>query len=122
MIPLVARVLVDFVVGLRRDRQTHRERPRERLGIVHGDLVVDHLRIDAGEPLGETKRRAVRGAADGGAIGEVRGLDDQGVALPMPPRVAHPQLNVGEANYWGKGVGCQRNQCDPQPYFCWQCR
>src|SRR5688572_7655678 len=93
-VSFVAGVLVNLVIRLLPHRQPHRPRAGERQVIVEGDHVVTDLRVDAGETLGGTKRGAVRGAADGRPVGEVRRFDDQRVALPVTAGVAHPELDA----------------------------
>src|SRR5688500_10828663 len=52
VIPLVAGVLEDQPVG-QVHRKTRRKRLRKRGRIVHGELVLERLRIDAREALDE---------------------------------------------------------------------
>ncbi|MNC97924.1 hypothetical protein D3C83_157410 [compost metagenome] len=80
----MARVLVDLVARLRGDRHSQGPRalPGQRIFDTH--LVVDHLRIDAGEALRQLQLRAVAHAGDRRRVREVRALDDERVALEAP--------------------------------------
>ena len=85
----MARVLVELVVRLLRDRVADGEGRRVHHWIVHANAVVDHLRIDAREALGDLQLLAVRPVRRADAVGEIRRLDDERVAFPVAARVAH---------------------------------
>ena len=58
-VALVARVLIELRVRLLCDRETHRKRRRSRRRILDANTVVDHLRFDSREPLGQLQLIAV---------------------------------------------------------------
>src|SRR5262245_13600133 len=94
-VTFVARVLALVVVGLRRPHRAHRERRRVRLRVVDRDAILEHLGGDAAGALRRAHVRAVRGAADAGAILEALALDDERVALPVAARVARELRDLG---------------------------
>src|SRR5262249_27836894 len=69
-----------------------------RLRIVDRELIANGLAIDASETLHQAQvlavDRTVAVAADAGAVGEVRRFNDQRIALPVAPRVAHIQVEA----------------------------
>src|ERR1700704_3654617 len=76
-------------------REVHRERPRlrprRRVLVAHRPL--NGLRRGRPEPFDEAQllaRAPIRGALE-----EVRGLDDQGVAVPAAARIAHIGTDAG---------------------------
>jgi hypothetical protein len=53
--------------------------------ILDGELVVDRLRVDARETLGDAIGFGIRVLEDHAIVGsEIGGLDDQRVAVPVP--------------------------------------
>jgi hypothetical protein len=89
VVPLVACVLV-YRLGDPRHRELHRPRldPRER--IVDGELVQQRVTIHQRKLLSERELLA-RAAKHHRA--EVRRRDDEGVAVPICTRAAHPQAD-----------------------------
>ena len=72
------------------------ERPRQRLGIVKGDLELHVPEIDAPESLGYAHLLRMRMAhsIEPGPVIESRALHYQSVVFPVPDRVAL-QLGFG---------------------------
>ena len=72
--------------------------PGEHVRVGHRELVVERPFVDAREPLDQAQagpRRAPRRPPQVMAlVGEGGRLDDEGVALPVPPRVAEPLADV----------------------------
>src|SRR5579863_7877822 len=98
VVSLVTRVFIQRGVALH-----HRNRCRPRFGkrgwIVHGDLIVDGIRIGAREALDQMEMRsfaiAIRHAEAGHVpIGEVGHIHHQRIALPMASRIAHPLPDI----------------------------
>src|SRR6185295_4672861 len=87
VVAFVARVLVEMILG-------------DRPGIFAGPRLIPGLRILDCEPVLQRVRARAREtlrdlevlgrAAEAGLVGEVRRLDDERVAFPMPHRVAEP--------------------------------
>src|SRR5215472_19379045 len=94
VIPVVFVALVLQHVGVRRVVHLERdgERPRQRLGIVKGDLELHVPEIDAPESLGYAHLLRMRMAhsIEPGPVVESRALHYQSVVLPVPDRVAPP--------------------------------
>ena len=90
----MARVLVHAVAALH--GQGGGERRGERGRVVHGVLVEQGVVGHPAEALGQVQGRSGadgmrhRRVEAGRLVAEVRGLDDQGVAVPVAARVAHP--------------------------------
>ena len=87
------------------------------LGIVDGGLVIQRVRVDAGQTLGQFHIRAVMAGiagiacavgADGVFVGEIGGLDHQGVAFPMAARIAHVLADCGAQMRRGHRRGMTR--------------
>ena len=110
VVPFVARVLEHLIAVVPRQRNVHRPRPGEAFRIFERHLVVDLVRSDArvalGQPLGlpAASVRTGRLLVAPRLVREIRHLDDQGVPLPVPPRIAHPLpdglLDVGTSIQW----------------------
>src|SRR5262245_30060323 len=92
VVPFVARVLEDALVGLRH-RYGRAPRTRERGRVVHGELVQQRVLVDASETLDEMEL-VVSPAKTGPAV-EVRRVDDERVALPLAARIAQPRPHAG---------------------------
>src|SRR5262245_47580916 len=74
-----------------RDERLSRPRPRPRMGILDGVLVLDRGWIDERKALGHLQ--GVGGSLIVGArrlVVEVRRLDNQRVLLPVAARIAQP--------------------------------
>src|SRR4030095_9869433 len=98
VVTFVTRVLVDLVPRFRGEVESNRPGLHVRLRIVDGELVANGVATDTSETLHQAQvlavDRTVAVAADAGAVGEVRRFDDQRIALPMAPRVAHIQIDA----------------------------
>src|SRR5207244_715918 len=87
VVALMARVLVE-TLGRGIPRIFARPRPIPRLRIVDREAVPHRARVDAGEALDDVQ--LIARALELRLVGEVRRVDDERVALPVPDRVAHP--------------------------------
>ena len=90
---VLADVFEQLGIGRQQSLALDRERPREHLRIVDGDLVVQVAEVAAAETLGQTERLGLwmSGAVEPTLVVEPGGRDDQRVAFPSSDRVAEPR-------------------------------
>src|SRR4029453_11437024 len=93
LVAFVTLVLLDRLGVVPRQRHGERPWPRPRGWIVHRDRPVDQARRRRRKALDDAKRRGIRVAIRASLL-EVRGLDDERVALPVASRVAHVEVNI----------------------------
>jgi hypothetical protein len=87
----VARELIEQAVGLL-DRHHGRPRLRPAGGIVDRELIIERV-SGAREALDDTLVLCAE-SEEQPLVRKIRRLDDQGAALPVPPRVAVPWTDV----------------------------
>src|SRR6266702_7417401 len=73
-------------------RNLHGPRLRKRRRIVDGKLIEERIRIEAPEAFDEA--HVLAGASESRLVGEIRRLEDQGIALPMAARVPLPLADM----------------------------
>src|SRR5262249_34898059 len=85
VVPLVTRVLVYRLLTL---LQSEHGRPRlgPRRGVVNGDFVAERIWSDPREAFDDAQ--GFRGPHEVAGTGEIRRVDDEGVAFPSAARVA----------------------------------
>ena len=87
-VAFVTGVLVDVLIAAPQ-RNHQRPRPGPGLRIVDRDSILQRIRSDASEALGQTQRVG----CDQEAAAQIGGLDDQRVAVPVTARIAEPRVD-----------------------------
>src|SRR5215831_17081692 len=99
VVPFLARIFVNVIFRITRQRNFNLPGFRIRLGIIDRDLITDSVVIDARESLDNMECFALRNAFDPAARGTgcdpslvvvVRRIDHERVSVPMGPRIAIP--------------------------------
>src|SRR5690242_18038923 len=78
------------------ERHTDRERAREHLGIFDSGFVLKCIRTRASVALHDMHLVAVEisRCVKPGVRDVIDNINDKSLAFPMPPRIAHPELDV----------------------------